>query len=182
MKKIKAKIKGTSPLLMNFYNVDAELERQAGRRTTKTYDSKIEANKSAYWSTSGKKQLIIPSVVLYAAILNASSFYKLGKRSAKAILAGSIRVNPMEIPLGTDKYAVDVRPVVINRAKVLKGRARLDLWEAEFEIEYDENLISDITVLESILIDAGRRIGIMDFRPQKGGPYGCFEVIKFKAE
>ena len=180
MKKITVTIEGTTPLLMNRYNVEAELERQKGKRITKTYDPKEEAEKSAYWSTSKKKELIIPSEVLYASILNASSFHKIGKRSAKSILAGSIRVEPFEISLGTSKYVIDTRPVVIQRARVLKSRAKLEKWKASFDIVYDEGLIADPQIIKTVLSEAGQRIGIMDFRPNKGGPYGTFITTKFQ--
>ena len=179
MKTIKIEIEGTTPLLMNKYNVEAELERQKGKRITKIYDPKIESEKSAYWGTGNKKELIIPSEVLYASILNASSFHKIGKRSAKSILAGSIKVEPMEISLGTDKYVIDTRPVVIQRARVLKSRARLDKWKVSFQIVYSEQLIADPHIIRTVLEEAGQRIGIMDFRPQKSGMYGCFIVKKF---
>jgi len=181
MKEINVEIEGTSPLLMNKYNVQKELERTKGRRTTQSYDPEEEAELSAYWSKD-KSTLILPSEVIYASILNASSFHKVGKRSAKAILAGSIRVEPMEVSLSTKKYEVDIRPVVINRARVLKGRAMLEKWKASFKILYNENLISNAVVIHDILAEAGMRIGIMDFRPQRGGPYGCFKVTKFDAK
>lgn len=179
MKNIQVTIEGTTPLLMNKYNIQAELDRKKGARITKTYDSETEANTSAYWSKDGK-ELIIPSEVIYASILNASSFHKINRRSAKSILAGSIRVEPFEISLGTKKYEIDVRPVVIQRARILKSRARLDKWTASFEIIYNENLIGDIEIIRTVLEEAGMRIGIMDFRPQKGGMYGTFKVTKFK--
>lgn len=179
MKTINVEIEGTSPLLMNKYNVEAELERQKGKRITKTYDPKEESEKSAYWSSGKKKELIIPSEVLYASILNASSFHRIGKRSAKSILAGSIRVEPMEVSLNTNKYKIDTRPVVIQRARVLKSRARLDNWKASFQIVYSEQLIADPQIIKTVLEESGMRIGIMDFRPQKAGMYGCFKVTKF---
>lgn len=179
MKTIKIEIEGTSPLLMNRYNVEAELERQKGKRITKTYIPEEEAEKSAYWGTGKKKELVIPSEVLYASLLNASSFHRIGKRSAKSILAGSMRVEPMEVSLGTNKYQIDTRPVVIQRARVLKSRARLDKWKASFTIVYSEQLIADPHIIRTVLEEAGQRIGIMDFRPQKGGPYGTFKVTKF---
>lgn len=179
MKTIKATIEGTTPILMNRYNVEAELERQKGRRITKTYDPKEGAEKSAYWSTGKKKELIIPSEVLYASILNASSFHKIGKRSAKSILAGSMRVEPMEVSLGTSKYKIDTRPVVIQRNRVLKSRARLDKWKASFDIVYNEKLIADPQIIKTVLSEAGERIGIFDFRPSKSGPYGTFKITKF---
>lgn len=186
MKRIKVSIKGTSPLLMNQYNVQAELERQKGKRINKVYDPKEEAEKAAYFSTKGKKELIIPSGVIYASILNASSFHKIGKRSAKSILAGSLRIQSVEgdeeIRLGTDKYSIDTRPVVIQRNRVLKSRARSDAWGATFYIIYNENLIAEPAVIKTVLEEAGLRIGLMDFRPARGGWYGCFEVTGWKEE
>lgn len=179
MKTINIEIEGTSPLLMNKYNVQAELERQKGKRITKVYIAKDEAKKSAYWSKDGKT-LIIPNMVLYASILNASSFHKINRRSAKSILAGSIRVEPSEISLNTSKYIIDTRPVVIQRNRVLKSRARLDKWKAEFQIIYNEKLISDPIIIKTVLEESGERIGIMDFRPNKSGFYGCFKINKFQ--
>lgn len=179
MKTIKVSIEGITPILMNQYNVQAELDRQKGVRTTKSYDPKIEAEKSAYWSED-KKTLIIESRILYASLLNASSFHKIGRRSAKSILAGSIRVEPMEISLGTNKYEINTRPVVIQRSRVLKSRAKLSKWKASFDIVYNENLIADPEIVRTVLEEAGQRIGIFDFRPQKGGPYGTFRITSFK--
>jgi len=180
MKKVKITIEGTSPLLMNRYNVEAELARGKGKRINKSYDQKEEAEISAYWSTGKKKELIIPSQILYASILNGASWHKVNRRSAKSILAGSIRIEPMEISLGTDKYDIDTRPVVIQRARVLKSRAIIKEWKATFEIVYSEDLITDVSILKTVLEEAGMRIGIMDFRPQKGGPFGTFKVTEFK--
>ncbi len=180
MKTIKVSIEGTTPILMNQYNVQAELDRQKGVRTTKTYDPIVEAKKSAYYSQDGKT-LIIKSEILYASILNASSFHKIGRRSAKSILAGSIRVEPMEISLGTKDYEIDTRPVVIQRARVLKSRTKLTKWKASFEIIYNEDLIANPEIVRTVLEEAGQRIGIFDFRPQKGGPYGTFKITSFKS-
>lgn len=179
MKKISVTIQSVSPLLMNRYNIEAELERQKGKRITKTYNPKEEAKNSAYWSKD-KKTLIIPARVLYASILNASSFHKISRRSAKSILAGSIKIEPEEISLKTKKYVIDTRPVVIQRNRVLKSRARLDKWKASFNIVYDEELIADPEIIKTVLKEAGQRIGIMDFRPSKSGYLGMFKITKFK--
>lgn len=181
MKTINVEIKGISPLLMNKYSVEAQIQQKAGGRAiTKTFDSNEEAESSAYWKSTGKKELCIPANVLYSAILNASSFHKIGKRSAKSILAGSIRIEPEEIGLGTSEYIIDVRGVVIQRNRVPKSRARLDEWKASFQIIYNENLIAEPQVIKTILEQAGERVGIMDFRPTKSGWYGTFKVTKFE--
>jgi len=180
MKEINVTIKGNTPLLMNKYNMESG--RQIGRRITKNYDPEEEAEKSAYWSSGKKRELVILSQHIYASMLNASSFHKVGKRSAKSILAGSIRIEPIEISLGTDKYEIDTRPVVIQRNRVLKSRAMLKEWQASFKIIYNEKMIANPVIIKEILEEAGQRIGLLDFRPQKGGPFGTFEIIKFDVQ
>lgn len=182
MKKAKVEIEGTQPLLLNRYNIEEQLAKDKGRRISKTYDVNEEADKSAYWSTSGKKVLILPSENVYSCILNASSFHKIGKRSAKTILAGSIRIEPTEISLGTDKYDIDVRAVVIQRSRVPKARAKLNEWKAKFDIIYDERQIPDSQPIRTVLEEAGLRIGLCDFRPQRGGHFGTFKVTRFVVE
>jgi hypothetical protein len=179
MKKVEVEIEGLTPLLMNRYNIDAQLAKDKGRRISQTYDPDEEAEKAAYWSSTGKKVLVCPSEIIYSCILNASSFHKIGKRSAKTILAGSIRIEPAEISFGTSEYTVDTRAVVIQRSRVPKSRARLNEWKLKFNIIYNENQIPDPQPIRTVLEEAGQRIGIMDYRPQKSGSFGTFKVTKF---
>ena len=180
MKTINVEIEGTTPLLMNKYNIENQLEQQAGRRISKQYVPEEEAEKSAYWGSGKKKELIIPANVIYASILNASSFHRINKKSAKTYLAGGMRIEPFEISLGTDKYEIDLRAVVIQRNRVPKARARVDKWKAKFQIVYNDKLIGNSAIIKEVLMEAGERIGIMDFRPQKSGNYGTFKVVKFE--
>jgi hypothetical protein len=189
MRTINVEVTGITPLLMNKYDVQAELDRMKGKRINKTYEPTEEAEKSAYRSSEDKKTLIIPSIMIYASMLNASSFHKIGKRSAKSILAGSIKIEPAEIPIldfkgkPIIKYMIDTRPVVIQRrSKVLKSRARVDEWKAVFNIVYYEEQIGDPDIIRKVLSEAGQRIGIMDFRPTKSGGFGTFKITRFEVE
>jgi len=184
MQKIHCKIVGTSPLLMNRYNIEKQLDAKKLKRIVNSYIPSEEAENSAYWTSTGKRELIIPTGVIYAALLNASSFHKINKRSARTVLAGAMRVMAMdgseEIRLGTDKYVIDTRGVVINKARVPKSRAKLEKWQAEFYIVFNDNLIPNAEHIQPVLEEAGQRIGIMDFRPSKSGWFGTFEVVDFK--
>jgi hypothetical protein len=42
-------------------------------------------------------------------------------------------------------------------------------------LEYDDTLLSEKEVRE-ILDNAGRRVGLLDFRPERKGPFGRFMV------
>ena len=77
-------------------------------------------------------------------------------------------------------YEIDTRPVVIQRARVLKSRAKITDWKAKFEIVFNEKLIADAEIIKTVLTEAGMRIGIMDYRPQKSGWYGTFKINNFE--
>jgi len=67
-------------------------------------------------------------------------------------------------------------PVVVQRARLMRTRAMFEDWSISFEVERDEDLI-DLQQLASWIQVAGRRIGVGDWRPQKSGHYGRFELV-----
>jgi hypothetical protein len=179
-KKIRVKIKGLTPLLMNRLNPD-DLNVRTTKRLGKP-DFEGEAERSAYIDKiNGKKQLYIPSEAIFRCILNASTFHRIKRQSFTGLLSGTIRIEPEKIPLGTAKYEIDIRAVVIQRSRVLKARAKIPNWEAEFFIIYNNDYLSQvIDKLEEIIKDAGIRFGLLDWRPQKKGNFGTFEVVSFE--
>jgi hypothetical protein len=182
--KIYVVIEGRTPLLMNRLTPEKlKVENRSGKNTEiiQQYDPVEEAKKSAYIDViDGKETLYIPAEAVYQCILNASKIYKSGKSKMRDLLAGSIMIEPEKIPLGTKDYEIDIRAVNIKGSRVLRGRAKIPKWKAEFYIIYDKTLLSDIKLLRTILEDAGVRVGLLDYRPQKGGPFGTFIVTKFE--
>ena len=73
----------------------------------------------------------------------------------------------------TTQFAV---PVVVQRSRILRTRAKFELpWSATFTVEvYDDEVGKD--QLERWLAIAGRSIGLGNWRPEKSGPYGRFEL------
>ena len=70
--------------------------------------------------------------------------------------------------------------VVVQRARILRTRAKFDDWAVTFTVEVDPELV-DKEQLASWLDIAGRRIGLGDWRPEKSGHYGRFETVSIKA-
>ncbi len=180
--KIRVRIKGLTPLLMNRLSPE-KLQRQS-RVKTQTYDLEEEARDSAYIDViDGKRQLYIPAEAVYGMIVTAAKAYKAGRTSLSNVLAGCIRIEPEKIPLGTDKYEIDIRAVRVQRARVLRARAKVPSWEAEFTIVYDKAMLGGVIGdLRKVLEDGGRRVGLLDFRPQRRGWFGTFAVEEFKVE
>lgn len=181
MKKIEVVIEGTAPLLM--HSAEKMEEQRITGNPGKVYDKKKEAEKVAYRNDKG--ELYVPSRALKACILNAASWFKIGKISAKQLIAGCSKLEPHELTLTDTKgkkltqYKVDIRPVVVQRSRIMRSRPRIDEWKMKFEIIYNEKLLSDTTKLNQIIEEAGQRIGLLDNRPQKYGENGTFKIIKF---
>ena len=68
---------------------------------------------------------------------------------------------------------------VINRASVPITRALFEAWSTTFVVEYDPELV-DKDQLWRWLNLAGRRVGVGDWRPEKSGHYGRFEVVSIE--
>lgn len=187
MKRVKVQIKGNGKgLLMNnplhmIESIRTDLKPSKGRRETEILSPEDDAKRLAYWTKNkkGKQELYVPSEAIFRSLINASSFYKIKKKSAKTSIAGAVRIEPDKIGLGTDKYDVDIRTVVIQKARVVKGRANIKQWNLEFDLVYNDKMIPDPSIIREILEEAGERMGILDFRPQKGGQFGTFEVTKW---
>jgi hypothetical protein len=95
-------------------------------------------------------------------------------------VAACVMVSPERISLGTRDYVIDSRPVVIpaTKGRILRHRPRLDKWKISFQIDYDQNLITR-DQLNRILVDTGQRVGLLEFRPEKKGPFGRFMISEF---
>lgn len=186
MKKIEVEIVGISSLLM--HSAKAMLQQGVTKNPTKEYDHKIEAEKVAYRTAKG--YLHVPNVCLKACFVNGARWKKLGRISAKSVIAGSTRIEPKEVLLLNSKnkpfkdYVIDLRTVVIQgRDRIVRSRPRIDKWKLRFDIIYNEEIIKGkegTNLLKKTLEDAGQTIGILDFRPAKSGDCGTFKVTKWK--
>jgi hypothetical protein len=126
------------------------------------------------------RTLFIPSAAFYGALINSSAAYKIGKKGASSLVAGTVRVWPDEISLGTKQYEIDLRPVVVQRSRIVRARPCLKEWSASFQIIYDSTYGITPELLNKMFTEAGKRIGILDFRPQHRGQFGRFVVTSWK--
>jgi hypothetical protein len=73
-------------------------------------------------------------------------------------------------------YVIDRRPVVVQKARIMRARPRYDRWRASFTIEFDSQLVPDPKMIVDICADAGTRIGVGDYRPR----FGRFKVVSYQ--
>jgi hypothetical protein len=186
VKTLKLNIIGTTPLLMN--NPASMLDQSSGDLKVPARQwpvSDEEAEKRAYRDEDG--YLVFPASAIRSCLLRAAVNYKIGKKAATTVLkgaiidvaspSGSIRWLSLEDSQGQliVGYTVDRQSVVVNRARVIRSRPRLDEWIMPVDVVYDEQFASEDHILGT-LERGGITVGLGDFRPEKSGRYGRFRV------
>jgi hypothetical protein len=130
------------------------------------------------------KMLYVPAVNVQRCLVNGATFSKgKGRASLQKQVAACVIVGPEErLSLGVDKYDVSSLAVVVpaTKGRVIRHRPLIKKWGIEFEVEYDERLLTE-TQLRRVVDDSGTRVGLLDFRPEKKGPYGRFVVTLWEA-
>jgi len=175
MKRIEVTIKGKSPLLMHSFPM-TEIKGIAKMTPEE------QAEHSTYRHPDSGK-LYIPGMNFRQCLVNGAAYSKgKGRANLSKTVAACVDVTPEYLMLGTKDFSVDTRPVVIKATggRILRHRPRLDEWQVKAMIEYDDELLSE-KQMRQIVDDAGQRVGLLDFRPEKKGPFGRFVVIKWAA-
>jgi hypothetical protein len=165
---------GTSPLLMNKFT--GEVLTTSMKNATPAE----RAERGAYRSTSG--ELVIPNANFFRGLVAAGTNTLAGgkgKKTLQKVIAAVVYLIEPELPLGTKEYVISSMGVVVpaTGGRIMCHRARIDKWSASGTLSYLESSISK-EQLQKVLGDFGSMIGLMDFRPEKKGPYGRF-VVEF---
>jgi hypothetical protein len=76
---------------------------------------------------------------------------------------------------------VDTRAVRIpaTGGRILAHRPMFDDWALEFIADVDTDLMNE-KLFRAIVDNAGKRVGLGDFRPATKGPYGRYVVTSWK--
>lgn len=184
MKTIKVEIKGISPLLQHRFPDVGEQEKKSKKRTGSPdysedvymalYCEKLTHDEDGKYVAEGIYQ---PASHIEGALIKAAVNFKIsGKRGKtyKDLVKACVFVKPDAIALNED-WEIDKRPVVIQRARIIRARPKFEKWSLSFDIEIHDDQLA-IEVLKEILDYAGTSVGIGDYRPR----FGRFMVTKFK--
>lgn len=138
-----------------------------------------------------------PAMGIRKSMITASSGMKINKKAARYSLAhimvGSDPKSMISEIAGdamcfifsepgkhTKEYVIDTRRAVIpkNGSAVVRSRPKFWPWIIDVVFTYDSDIITNEDVITQILGEAGHKIGIGDFRLEKGGWFGAFDVNK----
>jgi len=189
--KINVTITGIAPLLMNRFTEASEVAVSGGTAVTFRGDKgtpREQATPKRYADTEGR--LYIPGPNIFAAIIAAGTFHKAGKSKLTTMKTSLIPAGMMVddvVCLLTDangepltEWEVDSRSVVIpsTGGRIMAHRPRVDAWCSTFTIDVDTTMFTP-NMIRSVIDDAGKKIGLGDYRPQRKGPFGRFVVTKW---
>lgn len=175
-------IRGTAALLFHAWNNEAVAEKASAAKNSA---AKKSDNVESYVYRTPDGEIAIPGTYLKGSLCDpqkgAAKFLqdpRSPRKSALDLFKAGIIVTTEFATLGqADWDYLDRRRVVVQRSAITRERpAFLAGWEATFEIMCQTPEYISPDMLHTVLANAGRLVGVGDFRPT----YGRFNVIKFE--
>jgi hypothetical protein len=186
--RISITIQGTTPLLLNRFTDAAAQAATSGMRGSSAGADRGTpreiADSKLYLDSNGK--CVIPQPNLLRCLVDGGAFHKLGKKQIttkeSSLVYACADITGLSIPIKHKQpWSVDIRPVVIpaTKGRILCPRPRFDDWSLTFELVLETDIIG-ANLIRRIVDDAGKKIGLGDFRPARKGPFGKFVVVAWK--
>lgn len=180
-RKMTFSIRGTSPLIMHKWSEKAKATmrgKQQDGRKTKTREKRVpeeEAKAATYTTEDG--QIGIPGMAFKRALIDAAHKdigieKTLVKKAVFLVTDDPDKVLP--IHCSEPIIREDMVRVGMGSAD-LRYRPEFVEWSCPITLEVDSELLQSDDILA--LVDrAGFGVGICEWRPEKGGEYGRFEI------
>lgn len=186
--RVRVAIDGVTPLLMNRFTEVGEIAGPNGQSTPTFKGQKGTPREQAEpksYRDGDTGELFVPGPNIYAAIIAAGIFHKVGKKQVtttkSSLIPAGVLLEELVCSLGTDKWEVDCRSVVnpSTGGRIMCYRPRIDKWSLAFTLDIDTTVF-DPRLVRAIIDDAGKKIGLGDFRPSRKGPFGRFVVTRWE--
>ena len=167
---------GTDPLL--FHRFDTE-NAEAKAKAAKGSAEKKTDNVESYVYRNEKNELIWPGINFKGALRNAAKFKqdpRSPRKSMADLLRAAVKIKDASFGVNTWDY-LDKRSVRVQQNGVIRTRPAMKPgWKLAHEICVVLPEYMSPRVLSELCVDAGRLIGLGDYRPD----FGCFRVELFE--
>jgi len=186
-----ATIEGTTPLMQHKFGIEAEQSLEKNTRTVKKEkeDPRVVAERFTYRENGAGSPIVHPGDALSRMLREAGVNHKQKgtRKSVKWIVPAAVRI-PGHLELykedrktRIDDFEVDSRSVVNQKvnARVMSHRPRFNAWIGKVELTIEDDILDPEFVLQ-LMNEGGQRVGIGSFRPEKGGPFGTFQVVEWE--
>ena len=186
---VNVEIRGLSPLLQHRFGEQAELDDAVRAQLLIKGTPREQAEQVVYRDAGGN--CYFPGQAIARMLREAGGAHKqkATRKSVKYIVPAAVIVPTDAIGILTDEakakpvsdFEVDSRPVTIpaTKGRIMRHRPRWDAWRARFSLEIDDTVLP-VDLIHQLMEEGGRRVGVGDYRPEKGGPFGRFEVLDWR--
>ncbi len=170
-------LKGTADMLFHRWNVEAIDDKSKAAKGSK---AKKTDNVESYVYRNDAGELCVPGEYVRQAIIMAAKYKQDPRSPRKSAMdlfkAGIVSLTDLS-SLGKEKWDYEhAARVQIQRSGITRIRPAIKSgWEAAFHfmVLIPEYISADL--LQDVLVNAGRLVGLADFRPT----YGRFSVANF---
>ncbi len=175
---VSVKIEGAADLLFHRWNCEAV---EAKAKTAKGSKGKKSDDVETYVYRCDNGSIGLPGEYLRQAIIHAAKFRQDPRSPRKSAMdlfkAGIVCLTPLA-SLGKDQWDyLDTRRVTIQRNGINRTRPAMRAgWAATFELAVNLPEYIDRGMLREVIEQAGRLIGVGDFRPT----FGRFGIVGFE--
>ncbi|MBA7697276.1 hypothetical protein ES703_105939 [subsurface metagenome] len=188
METLHIKLNGLSPMLMHnpagSMPTDAAKQKLGRKRIPAPED---EAKAGRYLLPDGN--FYVPAIAVRNCLLTATRGQLINRRSALPFISGGVLMLDEFFPLYRDgepiqgdDYTIDIRRAVVQGQGIMRPRPRIELpWQLEAIFEYDKDVV-DLSVIRAVAERGGRTVGLLDYRVEKKGWFGRFEVKEIWSE
>jgi hypothetical protein len=179
---------GTASLLLNRATEEALTGQTRENVPGEVQDPRDVCEKKIY--RLNDRQLALPGAAIARMLREAGGSHKAkgSRKSLKYIVPAAVIVLDDLIGLYLNDrktkikdFEVDSRPVTIpsTKGKVTRHRARLNEWSTHARIRINDQILSE-DLVRKLMIEGLQQIGLGDFRPEKGGPFGTSDLVSWK--
>jgi hypothetical protein len=176
--KVKVKLEGLPPGLLQHRYPMTDTDAKSTKRNQKQTKDDVES----YLYRDEKGIICQPASHIIGALKKGGAKFQVPGRSKETYRSimgsGIVVIYPDLIAHDRQEWGIYRSPVVIKKARIVRERPLLKQWSFSFVMEFDAEEVPK-EVLKEVLDYAGRYVGIGDFRPQCGGPFGRFIVTQF---
>lgn len=171
-------VRGSADILFHRWSNEAVAEKAAAAKNSK---GKKTDNVESYVYRTETGELAIPGEYLRGAIIAAAKFRqdpRSPRKSAMDLFKAAIVVTTPLASLGTKDWDfLDARRVLVQRNGITRVRPAMRVgWQVTFDLMVILPEYVDRQMLRETIENAGRLIGLGDFRPT----FGRFGIVKFE--
>lgn len=189
MQTISLKLTGVASMLLhsdrgaNPIHPDTIEHKKLTSKRKKTDQDHIDIARSEYMLGfyGGGDAVTLPTANVRSSLIEGAKLNKLGAAFNRSIMfvEDEVKIDhsgpKTRAQMWKTPACVDCRSVKVGQARLMRYRPRLNDWSLTVTIAFDESMVERAQIVTA-MENAGRYIGIGDYRPARGGPFGRFVV------